>query len=172
VNHRKARKYARKACEVEKAAPACRLLALIYLEGIGTKARKIRAIDWFEKACELGDVEGCYSLGGLIFNDLSFGDKLSSGKTKRACGYIRRACTLGHKKACKTKTDLCDNPGLNLVKALLVLGDPQQALIKCTNDCEARMKSQLLAGMAKRAANRIYNTCIDRCAAKHSKQSR
>jgi TPR repeat protein len=49
-------------CDADKAA-ACMRLAAAYDSGLGVPASDERSQALFERACELGDYEGCVSLG-------------------------------------------------------------------------------------------------------------
>lgn len=74
-------------CDAGK-APACMRLAAAYDSGRGVPADEARSQALFERACELGDYEGCVSLGVQLDARAS----TNPDGPKRAVELYRKAC--------------------------------------------------------------------------------
>jgi TPR repeat protein len=100
-NKLKARYYLEKSCS-KKHASSCWELGKLYLNGSGTKDRKLslkkniaKALDYYNRACDLGKGYACYDLSNLY----TFGHEVPNNKEK-ALSYADKACKNGVVSGC------------------------------------------------------------------------
>ena len=96
-----ANKYFKIACEQEGSAEGCYMLAESYYIGRGASANPAKAIEYYVKACNLGETAGCYDAGEIY----SKGEGEIKADSKKAKEFYDKSCKLGTKEACeKLKT--------------------------------------------------------------------
>ena len=91
----------KKACELDSPY-GCYVLGLAYREGYGVTKDSKQALTWLNQACRNKLDIGCFEMS-ISFIDDRFGIKTD---LKRANEYMRKACTLGNKKACRLRLNI------------------------------------------------------------------
>ena len=90
-------------CENRQDAAACTNMFYFYIptrhtfvKGIGTDMKK--ALSYAKKGCDLGDEDGCFSVGMVIY----YGDEREGITADKSEGrkYFKKACMLGKEDAC------------------------------------------------------------------------
>ncbi len=109
-HYRRAQAEALKRIESDhKDAAAMTLLGEIYRQGLGVAPDRKAAMEWFERAASLGDVNAAYALALALLDG-----NASNAEEARAGGLLERAAAAGH-------------PAANYNLALALLATGQQA---------------------------------------------
>ncbi len=72
------------------------LLGSMYGLGAGVKQSDLKAVEYYQKACDLDDGESCFNLGFMHYAGIG----IRQSKTK-ALEYFGKACDLKSKDGCK-----------------------------------------------------------------------
>ncbi len=87
---------------------SCLELGLLYIKGHGVEQDTAKALEYYEKACDLGLGEGGMALGVLYANGQ---DTLRQDYT-RAKTYFERACDLGDGRGCYVLGTIYEDGGI------------------------------------------------------------
>ena len=96
-DHVGANKYFKISCESESSAEGCYMLAESYYIGRGTSANPTKALEYYSKACELGETTGCYDAGEIYAK----GEGEIKADTKKAKEFYEKSCKMNTKEACE-----------------------------------------------------------------------
>ncbi|GAA8368051.1 hypothetical protein HpBT210_05550 [Helicobacter pylori] len=69
---------------------------MLYSNGQGVEKNLTKAAQFYSKACDLKEGDGCGALGGLYYN----GDGVKQD-FKKAVALFEKACKLGNQLACE-----------------------------------------------------------------------
>ncbi|GAA9354082.1 hypothetical protein HpHA251_02390 [Helicobacter pylori] len=69
---------------------------MLYSNGQGVEKNLTKAAQFYSKACELKEGDGCGALGALYYN----GDGVKQD-FKKAVALFKKACKLGYQLACE-----------------------------------------------------------------------
>jgi len=76
----------------------------LYDNGKGVSQDKVKAAQYYKKACDGGEARGCYNLGVMYYN----GEGVSQDKVK-AAQYYKKACDGGNARGCYNLGILYEN---------------------------------------------------------------
>lgn len=126
----------------ERFAAACTQLGFLYLNGRHLDASAMTAAARYERACELGDLDGCVGAA-----DIASRGMLGGVDHQRAIGFLESACTKNHPRACYELAKKVQT-GLGSPKdAVKAEGLYLRAYELLKNDCPARGPSCYLLGV-------------------------
>ncbi len=100
---------------------ACYNLGTLYNEGTDVAQNKVRAADFFKKACDAGDLAGCVKIGDL---------ELEAGDVIMAAHHYLLNCEKGDKISCKRVGNIYNDGVFGVAK------NPAKAKIFYKKSCD------------------------------------
>ncbi|MDD6037414.1 MAG: hypothetical protein PUD20_01240 [bacterium] len=151
--------------DVAKLGESEQLLARMYRDGNGTTKDKKRALFWFEKAAEHGNVEGCLALGQNYAEITPKGPDEETSNRVNALKYFAKAGNLGSKVGKEKFVEVC------IKKKDLITGSDVKIACKFIDDLVALEKDEYIQQTLKEKKQELKSSAGSKAAAQRKRNS-